>query len=69
MNFLRYDELKQRGIGFTRVHLSRLIRAGQFPQPVNLGVHSIAWVESEIDTWAAERAAARAPLHAESRAA
>lgn len=69
MNFIRYPELKQRGIGFTRVHLSRLIQAGQFPQPVNLGAHSIAWVESEIDAWAAERAASRAPLHAERHAA
>ncbi|MCW8309113.1 AlpA family phage regulatory protein [Acidiphilium sp. PA] len=63
MKFIRYPELKDRGIPWTRVHLGRLVRAGEFPPPVNLGGNSIAWVEAEIDAWAAERAASRPAVH------
>jgi prophage regulatory protein len=65
MKFIRYQQLKDRGIPWTRVHLGRLVRAGEFPAPVNLGGNSIAWVEAEIEAWAAQRAASRAvPSHA-----
>lgn len=59
MRFIRYQQLRERGIPWTRVHLNRLIKAGEFPAPVSLGGNSIAWVESEIDEWAEQRAAAR----------
>lgn len=63
MKFIRYQQLKDRGIPWTRVHLGRLVRAGEFPAPVNLGGNSIAWVEAEVDAWAAERAASRSAVH------
>lgn len=63
MKFIRYQQLKDRGIPWTRVHLGRLVRAGEFPQPVNLGGNSIAWVEAEIEAWAADRAASRPTVH------
>lgn len=59
MKFIRYQQLRERGIPWTRVHLNRLIKAGKFPAPVALGGNSIAWVESEVDEWAERRAAAR----------
>lgn len=59
MRFIHYQQLRDRGITFTRVHLNRLIKAGDFPAPVRLGGNSIAWVESEIEDWAARKAASR----------
>jgi len=32
---------------------------GQFPQTVRLGGRSVAFVEGEVDTWMAQRMAAR----------
>ena len=41
------------------IRFNRLIKAGDFPPPVRLGGNSIAWVESEIEDWAAKKAASR----------
>lgn len=32
---------------------------GKFPRPIPLGGRSVGWVESEIQSWLAERLAAR----------
>lgn len=44
------------GIGRTAIYAG--IAAGTFPKPVKVGKRSL-WVESEIDTWIAERIAER----------
>jgi prophage regulatory protein len=60
VKFLSYSELKPvKGIGYTRRHLRDLVAEGKFPRPVQLSEARIAWVEDEIDTWQAEKAAAR----------
>ena len=60
MKFIRYPQLRDEyGIDWTRVHLNRLIKAGKFPAPVQLGGNSIAWVKTEIDEWTEQRAADR----------
>lgn len=59
MVFLRFSDLKKKGIPFSRVHVARLEKAGRFPKHVPLGDNSIAWIESEIDGWIAARVAAR----------
>jgi prophage regulatory protein len=59
MRFLRYEDLKTRGIPFSRVHIDRLQKAGQFPRKVKLGGNTAAYIEDEIDTWLASRVAAR----------
>ncbi len=33
---------------------------GEFPQPINLGTRSVAWLESEIDDWVHARLVKRA---------
>jgi prophage regulatory protein len=54
--FYSYLDLRARGIPYSRVHLRRMERAGQFPMHVALGAGnnvqtSIAWVASEINAW------------------
>ena len=43
MNFLRFDDLKARGIVKNRMTLWRWIERGIFPPPVDLGPNSRAW--------------------------
>ena len=60
MRLLPFTSLKdEKGIGYSRVHLARLIRAGQFPRPVAVGAGRIAWIEAEIDGWIEARMTAR----------
>ncbi len=39
--------------GLSRSTLYEKISAGTFPAPVNLGVRSVGWLESEVDEWIA----------------
>jgi prophage regulatory protein len=49
---LSFAELKSaKGIPFSRQHIHRLVSAGQFPQPIKLGLATNAWLENEIDAW------------------
>ena len=50
MNFLRKKTTAQR-VGYHPSHVMRLVRANKFPQPVRLGINSIAFVEKEVDAW------------------
>jgi prophage regulatory protein len=60
MRVLSFNQLKpEKGVGFCRVHLDRLIRAGKFPKPIRLGPNRVAWVETEVDEWLAERISQR----------
>lgn len=54
-----YDDLKDKGIRFSRMHIRRLERHGVFPRHVKVSASRIAWVESEIDAWISERIADR----------
>ena len=52
MRVLTFNDLRTKGIDFSRVHLNRMIRNGAFPEPVKIGVEHgsvrnarIAWVE------------------------
>jgi predicted DNA-binding transcriptional regulator AlpA len=50
MRLLTFVELqRQKGIPYCRDHLRRLVKAGQFPQPIELGARRIAWAEDEVD--------------------
>lgn len=60
MRLLAFDELKPiKGIGYSKVQLWRLEKQGEFPRRVPLGRGRHGWLESEIDSWIAERAATR----------
>jgi prophage regulatory protein len=57
---LSFEDLHERGIRYTRVHLARLEAAGLFPQRVRIGGGNyIAWLESEIDAYVDGLAATR----------
>jgi prophage regulatory protein len=59
MRLLDYDGLRSKGIKWSKPHLWRKERAGEFPKRVPLGVRSHGWDEQEIDGWIAARKAAR----------
>jgi prophage regulatory protein len=61
MKILTFSELKTaKGIPYTREHLRRLVNAGKFPQPIELGEARIGWIEEEVDDYLQKRADARA---------
>jgi prophage regulatory protein len=53
------DELRKKGIKYSRSHRARLTRAGKFPKAVRGAAKANAWVESEIDAFVAARIAER----------
>jgi prophage regulatory protein len=59
MRMLGWDDLKARGIPWTRQHIYRLIRKGEFPPPVKLGPQTNVWPEPTIDRFLNDRVAAR----------
>jgi prophage regulatory protein len=50
---------KAKGIPYCREQVRRKAKAGEFPAPINLSPQRIAWIESEVDAWVAERIALR----------
>lgn len=59
MKLLRYEQLKDYGIDWSRVHIDRLQKAGKFPQKIKIGPNTVAYLESEILAWIEERCANR----------
>ena len=41
--------------GLTRSTIYRLMRSGQFPEPIRIGPRAIRWPQSEIESWIADR--------------
>jgi predicted DNA-binding transcriptional regulator AlpA len=54
-----YRELRDRGIMWSRTHISRLESLGKFPRRVRLGAATSVWVEAEIDAFMATAFAGR----------
>ncbi|ASD80061.1 AlpA family transcriptional regulator [Burkholderia gladioli pv. gladioli] len=51
---IRLREVRARvGLGASTVY--RYLAAGNFPKPVEIGGGRVAWLESEIDAWIANR--------------
>jgi prophage regulatory protein len=59
MTIMNHADIRGRGITFSRAHLIRLEKKGLFPKRLQLSPGRVGWLESEIDRWIAERAAAR----------
>ena len=45
--------------GLSRTTIWRMMKRGEFPQPVDLGSRARGWVSSEITGWIENRIAAR----------
>ena len=54
---LRRKEVETR-CGIARTTIYRLMRCGEFPEPLKVGPRAVRWLESEIETWLAERPSA-----------
>lgn len=57
---LSYKNLKALGITYSREHLFRLEAANKFPRRIYLSAQRVAWLQSEIESFIADRAAERA---------
>lgn len=57
-SFLRLSDVRAR-TGLSRSTIYAYVQDGRFPAPVKLSERCVAWIESEIDGWVAERIAAR----------
>jgi prophage regulatory protein len=56
---LRYSDLKAKGLQWSKAHIYRLEKAGQFPRRVRIGANKFGYVEREIDEHIAALIAAR----------
>ena len=57
---LSFSELESKhGITFKRRHLYDLEDARRLPKRVQLGLHHVGWVQSEIEEWLAQKLANR----------
>jgi prophage regulatory protein len=56
---LRMPEVLNR-VGYKETALRKKIAEKQFPAPFKLGARAIAWLESDVNMWIADRAAGRA---------
>lgn len=55
--------IRRRGViqktGMTVSQLYAAMSEGRFPKPVKIGRKSVAWIESELETWCEQRIAER----------
>lgn len=51
---IRLPEVMNR-VSLSRTAIYNRLKAGTFPKPVKLGSRAIAWQESSIDDWIADR--------------
>jgi prophage regulatory protein len=58
MNLISWDDLPE-AARFSKPHLRKMEQQGKFPKRVRLSPFRIAWVEDEIQSWLAARAAER----------
>jgi prophage regulatory protein len=42
-------------VPFTKVHIYRLMKRGEFPRSIKIGKRRVCWRESEIETWIASK--------------
>lgn len=54
---LRLPEVKKK-TGLGRSSIYQFVAAGRFPAPIQLGGHSVGWLEEEVDLWIEARIAA-----------
>ena len=58
MKLLSKAEVREKVV-YSYAHIARLEAAGKFPKRVQLGPARVAYVETEVDDWIAQRIAER----------
>jgi predicted DNA-binding transcriptional regulator AlpA len=58
---LGWQDLRDRGIRWSRQWTLAQEKRGAFPRRIRLGVNSVGWREDEIEAFLRERSAARPP--------
>ena len=53
-SFIRLPEV-QRRTGYSKSWIYRLISNGEFPKQIKIGTKAVAFVESEVDEWIANK--------------
>jgi len=59
MRILTFPQIQARGIPWCRDQLRRKCAKGEFPAPIAISDSRIAWLETEVDAWIAQRASLR----------
>jgi len=54
MKLLSKKEVREKVV-YSIQHFTRLEQAGRFPKRIVLGQNRVAWLESEIDDWIADK--------------
>ena len=62
MKYLRYADLKARGVVNSRANLSNWIKKYGFPPGQLIGPNSRVWTEAEVEAWLAIRPTALKPV-------
>ena len=55
MKFIRFADLKQRGVVNNWTTLTRLMREQGFPAGTRVGAQTRAWEEAEVEAWLESR--------------
>ena len=55
VNYLRFADLKARGVVRNWTTLARLVREQGFPAGTRVGAQTRAWEEAEVEAWLASR--------------
>lgn len=45
--------------GLSRSSIYAAVKAGNFPEPISIGAHRVAWLEAEVDQWIISRISQR----------
>src|SRR4051794_23755681 len=57
-HLLRITNVQAR-TGLSRASVWRFVRDASFPAPVRIGRRAVAWLDTEVDSWIADRVKAR----------
>ena len=53
-HLMRREEVEAR-CGISRTTVYRLMRCGEFPEPIKVGPRAVRWPNSEIEQWLSDR--------------
>jgi prophage regulatory protein len=61
---LPFESLRAKGIPLSKIQVWRLEKAGKFPHRIHVSAARVAWLETAVDAYLADRIAASAQVAA-----